>query len=81
MRAERDVLAGPGQLSMAWDDEPPAFLEGWKAIADRLQRSVSWCHEQDLPVYTLGDGSNARVRIDLVDLLAWLERRKKETTR
>lgn len=68
---------------MTWDEEPRLVrvLTGWKSIADFLERSLTWTKDAGIPVYTLGTGPNARVCIDEPDLLAWVEARKKETTR
>ena len=75
------ALSLPG-LDM-WERQPeiPPRWCGWKEIADALGCSESWAREQDIPVYQLGGGKSARVYIDRADLVAWVEKRKRETTR
>jgi hypothetical protein len=59
-------------------DGARAWLETWKAIADYLGRSPSWCRSMvfdadPLPTYHFG----GRVRADKAELDAWMERRRR----
>lgn len=77
MRAEQ-VAEGP-----TWDaveNVAGERLRGWKAIADRLEVSVSMAQRLKrlcgLPTYTIGEGSMTLVFLDVADLETWWEQRK-----